>query len=86
MHQQTCNKTHELRHVVIRKGNCFGNLILHIDSVRCATAGFLPTLKTQQVLRSYETREEARAAFADMIQIAKNHGWHPIHDGRPNFG
>jgi hypothetical protein len=80
------NKKHELRHVVVQKAGVFGNLVLHIDCVRCATACFVPRTDPPQVLRSYESPDQARSAFADIVQIFKNHGWTTIHDGRPNFG
>ena len=86
MQLQANSKTHEVRHVVIRKGQCFGQLVLHIDQVRNATACFVPRTNPPQVLRSYESPDQARAAFSDIVQIFKNHGWTAIHDGPPNFG
>ena len=86
MQPQTSNRAHELRHVVVRKGEFFGNLILHIDCVRNATASFVPRATPANILRSYETPDAARVEFEEMIRIMLSHGWTPIHDGRPNFG
>jgi hypothetical protein len=77
---------HENRHVVIRKGNAFGNLILCINCVRNATASFVPRANTPQIMRSYETPDQARLEFNAAIVTAKNHGWTILHDGQPNFG
>jgi hypothetical protein len=41
---------HENRHVVIRKGNDFGNLVLCIDCVRNATASFVPGSDRPQLM------------------------------------
>jgi hypothetical protein len=77
---------HENRHVVIRKGNDFGNLVLCIDSVRNATATFVPKSAPCQTLRSFETPDVARTHFESIINIFKDSGWTILHDGRPNFG
>jgi hypothetical protein len=77
---------HENRHIVIRKGDAFGNLVLCIDCVRNATASFVPRADPPQIMRSYETPEQARLEFNAVILTAQNHGWTIIHDGRPNFG
>jgi hypothetical protein len=77
---------HENRHVVIRKGDAFGNLVLCIDCVRNATASFVPRANPPQIMRSFETSELARSHFQGVICIFKANGWTIIHDGRPNFG
>lgn len=81
------NKTdHELRHVLLRHGSSFSNLVLHCDCVRNATAAYNPNSKPPQSLRSYTSADEARAAFNGIVQAFRDHGWQIIHDGRPNFG
>jgi hypothetical protein len=86
MSEQPKRKSHENRHVVIRNGDAFGNLVLCIDCVQNATASYVPRATPAQVLRSHETPAHARVAFAIMLHIMQDHGWTIIHDGRPNFG
>lgn len=78
---------HELRrHVLLRHGSSFANLIFHCDCVRNATGVYNPNSTPPQILRSYESPAEARTAFANMLQAFRAHGWQTLHDGHPNFG
>jgi hypothetical protein len=84
MPQQTAKP--EVRHVVVHKGCAFGQLVLHIDDVRNATACFVPRTQPPTVMRSYETANEARSTFHAIVNTFRNHGWTIIYDGLPNFG
>jgi hypothetical protein len=88
---QQSNPSQEIRHILVQRKNirdelCYGHLVLHIDSVRNATATFVPRSVPCQTLRSFETPDVARAHFEAVVNIFKDSGWTIIHDGRPNFG
>jgi hypothetical protein len=85
------NPSHEHRHVLVQRENirkelCYGHLVLHIDSVRNATATFVPRSAPPQILRSFETPDAARAHFQTVVNVFKSSGWQILHDGLPNFG
>jgi hypothetical protein len=77
---------HEARHVLLRHGSSFANLVCRVDCALNATGVFNPHGIPPQTLRSYESPAEARAAFAGIVQAFQDHGWQTLHDGRPNFG
>lgn len=75
----------QLQQAVVRKNDQFGTIILCITDEINGFGQFVPTFSKPQRLKSYETPDEAKNAFENVLNIFDDFGWSIVFNGRPNI-
>jgi hypothetical protein len=78
---------HEVCHALIRHPKVgFGNVVLSINCQVNGVAYFVASFAPPQTLRSFETPDQARNFFQEILKAFGGYGWTIVHYGRPNVG